>query len=237
VRYLRATTAVAGLAVLAAVGVFSPLGTGTSSELAYAQSSGSQVSQLLAQVRRNAKVSERLNAGFFRAPQTQGYTGSTFRPTDSDTAYTADRGDSSLSLDATRASNETEQNSSGATVVKQVPQTTGTFEVPLDVPNRAQVVEVQSSYKDAAGGNGMQFQVVKLGQLGDQAQALFDARSTDGRTGTDTTQLGQNAFRVDNSRNRYVLRVKIDDVNPETRFYGITIQYVIGKDVPGAPSS
>jgi len=236
------------LAGLAAAGLFSPLGAGSSPELAYAQSGRSEVSQFLAQLRRNAKVSERLNAGFFRAPQTRQFVGSAFRPTDSDTAYTADRGDSALSLDATRQ--KVTQTGSGDTAtvkVEDVPQTTGVFEIPLDVPNRAQVVEIQRSYRDVAGNNtstngqqapsGFQFQVVQYGQLGDQGKTLFDARSTDGKTGTDTTQLGSNTFRVDNSRNRYVLRVRIDDTNADTRFYGFTLQYVIGKDVPGAPKS
>jgi hypothetical protein len=40
---------------------------------------------------------------------------------------------------------------------------------------------------------------------------------------------------VNNSTNRYLLRVTIDDTNANTKFYGFTIQYVIGKGVPGAP--
>jgi hypothetical protein len=235
VRHLRTIAGACALGALVAASVLVPSGGGPSTELAFAQSSGSQVSQLLAQLRRNAKVSERLNAGFFRAPQTRQFAASAFRPLDSDTAFTADRGDSALSLDATRASDDTEQNPQGQTVVKRVPQTTGTFELPLDIPNRAEVVEVQTSYKDAGGGSGMQFQIVKYGQLGDQPAALFGTHSTDGRTGTDTTQLTSNKFRVDNSRNRYVLRVQLDETNPDTRFYGFTIQYVIGKGVPGAP--
>jgi hypothetical protein len=33
-----------------------------------------------------------------------------------------------------------------------------------------------------------------------------------------------------------VLRVTIDDTNSATKFFGLTIQYVIGKGVPGAPA-
>ena len=36
-------------------------------------------------------------------------------------------------------------------------------------------------------------------------------------------------------REGHVLRVTIDDTNVNTKFYGMTIQYVIGKGVPGAP--
>jgi hypothetical protein len=42
---------------------------------------------------------------------------------------------------------------------------------------------------------------------------------------------------VNDSLKRYVLRVTLDDVQANTRFYGITVQYVIGKGVAGAPSS
>jgi hypothetical protein len=245
VRHARSIAGLALLALLAGLGWVAPFRT-SNPELALAQGGRSEISQFLAQLRRNAKVSERLNAAFFRAPQTRQFAGSAFRPLDSDIAYTADRGDSGLSLDATRPSDETEQQG-GQTVVKRVPQTSGTFELPLDIPNRAQVVEVETSYKDSAGNNtivsgqqqpsGFQFQIVRYGQLGDQPTQLFSTRSTDGRTGTDATPSAFRAFRVDNSRNRYVLRVTITDTSAATRFYGFTLQYVIGKGVPGAPTS
>jgi len=50
-----------------------------------------------------------------------------------------------------------------------------------------------------------------------------------------TESLMGSGFQVNNSTSRYVLRVTIDDTNANTKFYGITIQYVIGKGVPGAP--
>lgn len=218
---------------------------------AQAQSAGQpSFSDVLAQLRRNSKVSERLNAGFFRAPQTRAFVGSAFRPTDSDIAFTADRGDSGLSLDPTRRSNEVETQGQGneqKMVIKEVPQTRGTFEIPLDIPNRAEVVSVEASYRDAAGGGGMGFSVVKLGRLGDGADERLQLPSgadpaagfpsTDNATHTNARlPLKDGKFRVDNSRNRYVLRVHMFDTNPETRFFGYTIQYVIGVGVPGAPT-
>lgn len=237
------------LTALVAAGILSTLTAGSgSTDLAFAQGR-SQVAQFLAQLRRNAKVSERLNAAFFRAPQTRQFVGAAFVASDSDTAYTADRGDSSLSLDATRqvVRRENENDPTSPLVLENVAQTSGSFEIPLDIPNRAQVTEVQTSYADATGNNttvggqqqpsGFQFQIVRYGQLGDQGTSLLSTRSTDGKTGTDTTQLGNNAFRVDNSRNRYALRVTITDTAASTRFYGMTIQYVLGRGVPGAPTS
>ena len=217
---------------------------------AAAQSGGdAELSDVLAQLRRNAKVSERLNAGFFRAPQTRQFAGSGFHAVDDDIAYTADRGDFSISLDAARPGTQVVSNE-----VQAVPQTTGTFEIPLDIPNRAEVVEVAASYRDAQGGNnegapsGLGFSVVKVGQLGDQqeemlalpqgAEAALGFRSTDGATQSlQQLPLRNNGFRVDNSRNRYVLRVRIDDTSENTRFHGFTIQYVIGRGVPGAPAT
>lgn len=202
---------------------------------ALAQSGGqAELSDVLAQLRRNAKVSERLNAGFFRAPQTRQFAGSTFHPVDDDIRYTADRGDYSLSLDPQ--------------------ETSGTFEIPLDIPNRAEVVEVAASYRDAQGGNaqgvpsGLGFSVVRVGQLGDGAEeqlelpqgadAALGYRSTDGATqALQQLPLRGNGFRVDNSRYRYVLRVRIDDASENTRFHGFTVQYVIGRGVPGAPAT
>jgi hypothetical protein len=60
-------------------------------------------------------------------------------------------------------------------------------------------------------------------------------RSTDGHTGIDTLGLANSGFQVNNSKSRYLLRVTIDDTNSNTKFFGFTIQYVIGKGVPGAP--
>ena len=54
--------------------------------------------------------------------------------------------------------------------------------------------------------------------------------------GTDTLGLANSGFQVNNSTNRYVLRATITDTNSATKLYGFTIQYVIGKGVPGAPS-
>jgi len=257
---LRRVLAPAALCALALTGVLIAV-PGLPSGSAIAQSGTTSLGDVLAQLRRNAKVSERLNAGFFRAPQTRQYVGSAFNPTDSDTAYSADRGDSSLSLDATRPGTDVEAPPAGTTGVVgrtvAVPQTTGTFELPLDVPNRAEVVSVSASYRDAAGGNtttdgtqapsGLGFSLVRLGQLGESPEELLavpasslsslGVRSQDGRAGTFALPLRNNAFRVDNSRSRYVLRVRLDDVNPDTRFYGVTLQYVIGRNVPGAPQT
>jgi hypothetical protein len=217
--------------------------------VALAASGSTSLHDVLSQLRRNSKVSERLNAGFFRAPQTRAFVGSAFQPTNSNVQYIADRSDSSLSLAPTRPTTDTENNG-GTVTVKTEPQTTGTFEYPLDIPNRAQVVKVSASYRDTTGGNtttggqqapsGFGFQVVELGQLGADAKGLLSQpngiRSRDGQAETLNLPLADNGFRVNNSLKRYVLRVTIDDVQNDTRFYGITVQYVIGKGVAGAPS-
>ena len=49
---------------------------------ALAATTSTSLHDVLSQLRRNSKVSERLNAAFFRAPQTQGYSGSALKPTD-----------------------------------------------------------------------------------------------------------------------------------------------------------
>jgi hypothetical protein len=117
------------------------------------------------------------------------------------------------------------------------------------VPNRAKVVKVQASYADSSGNNtttsgtqatsGFNFQVMRFGLTGGSPTELLSnasgQRSTDGKTGTDTLSLASNGFQVNNSTNRYVMRVTIDDTNSATKFFGFTIQYVIGKGVPGAP--
>ena len=46
-----------------------------------ASAATTSLSDVLGALHRNAKVSERLNAGFFRAPQTQNYVASAFRQT------------------------------------------------------------------------------------------------------------------------------------------------------------
>ena len=219
-------------------------------------SAASRLSQFLGQLHRNAKVSERLNAGFFRAPQTRGYSGSAFRPTDSDTAFNVTTSDGALHLNGTRpGTSGTTDGTPDPTTQKQkvtidpVAQTQGTFEVPLQVPNRAKVIKVQASYADTAGNNtttngtqapsGFDFQVIKLGLTGGSPTELLTSatgqRSTDGKTGTDTLSLANSGFQVNNSTSRYLMRVTIDDTNVNTKFYGLTIQYVIGKGVPGAP--
>jgi hypothetical protein len=209
-----------------------------------ASAATTSLSDVLGALHRNAKVSERLNAGFFRAPQTQNYIASAFRPSDSDTAFTVNASDDSLQLKPTRL---------GTTVtsgtIDTVPQTQGSFEVPLQVPNRAKVVKIQASYADSTGNNtttngtqatsGFNFQVMQFGLTGGTPTELLSSangqRSTDGKTGTDTLGLANSGFQVNNSTSRYVMRVTVDDVNSATKFYGCTIQYVIGKGVPGAP--
>jgi hypothetical protein len=208
---------------------------------------------VLSQLHRNSKVTERLNAGFFRAPQTQGYVGSAFRPTDSDTAFTVDPTDDSLHLKPTRpgTTGTIDTTTTPNTVkVDTVNQTEGVFEAPLQIPNRAKVLKVQASYADSSGNNtttngtqapsGFKFEVIKLGLTGGSPTELLSTatgvRSTDGKNGTDTLGLANSGFQVNNSTNRYVLRVTIDDTNSATKFFGLTIQYVIGKGVPGAPA-
>ena len=212
---------------------------------------------VLAQLHRNSKVSERLNAGFFRAPQTQGFVGSMFHPTDSDTAFSVNPTDHSLQLKATRpgTTGTTDGKPDPTTGVQKVTldpvdQTQGVFEAPIQIPNRAKVIKVQASYADSAGNNtttngkaapsGFNFEVLKVGLTGGTPTELLASptgnRSTDGRTSTDTFPLANNGFQVNNSTTRYLLRVTIDDTNVNTKFYGMTIQYVIGKGVPGAPS-
>jgi hypothetical protein len=209
---------------------------------------------VLAQLHRNSKVSERLNAGFFRAPQTQGFIGSAFRPSDNDTAYSVNSTDDSLQLKATRPGNTgpVTPGTGGApdtVTLTPVDQTQGVFTAPIQIPNRAKVVKVQASYADSQGNNtttsgtqatsGFKFEVLQIGLTGGSPTELLSTptgiRSTDGKTGTDTLGLANSGFQVNNSLNRYVLRVTIDDTNVNTKFYGVTIQYVIGKGVPGAP--
>lgn len=212
---------------------------------------------VLAKLHRNSKVSERLNAGFFRAPQTQGFVGSMFRPTDSDTAYSVNGNDHALQLKPTRpGTTGTTDGTPDPTSNKQkvtidpVGQTEGTFEAPIQIPNRAKVIKVEASYADSSGNNtttngkaapsGFNFEVLKVGLTGGTPTELLASpsgdRSKDGSTSTDTLPLASNGFQVNNSTTRYLLRVTIDDASANTKFYGITIQYVIGKGVPGAPS-
>jgi hypothetical protein len=220
-----------------------------------ASAATTSLSQVLGALHRNAKVSERLNAGFFRAPQTQGFPATSLRPLDSDTAFQVNASDESLQLKGTRpgdTGNVTPGTGGAPDTVKigTVPQTQGTFEVPLQVPNRAKVTKVQASYSDSSGNNtttsgtqassGFNFQVLKLGLTGGSPTQLLSSaggvRSTDGKTGNDTLALASSGFQVNNSTSRYVLRVTIDDTNSATKFFGFTIQYVIGKGVPGAPA-
>ncbi|HEY7631097.1 MAG TPA: hypothetical protein VH817_10370 [Thermoleophilaceae bacterium] len=217
-----------------------------------ASAASTSLHTVLAQLHRNSKVSERLNAGFFRAPQTQGYIASAFRPTDSDTAFKVNAADDSLQLKAQRPgdSGPVDTTPSPNTVtLTPVDQTEGVFEAPIQIPNRAKVIKVQVSYADSSGNNtttnnvaapsGFKFEVLKFGLTGGTPAELLSTatgvRSTDGKTGTDTLGLANSGFQVNNSTTRYVLRVTVDDTNANTKFYGMTIQYVIGKGVPGAP--
>ena len=54
--------------------------------------------------------------------------------------------------------------------------------------------------------------------------------------GDEDPGLANSGFQVNNSTNRYVLRVTITDPSATAKLYGITVQYVIGKGVPGAPA-
>jgi hypothetical protein len=220
-----------------------------------AAAASTSLQTVLAQLHRNSKVSERLNAGFFRAPQTQGYIASTFRPLDSDTAFQVNTSDDSLQLKPTRPALPSGGGSgttgaTGPSGATSVDQTQGAFEVPIQIPNRAKVIKVKASYADSQGNNtttngtqapsGFKFEVLKYDLGGAHATELLSssagARSTDGRTTTQTLPLANSGFQVNNSTTRYVLRVTIDDTSSATKFFGFTIQYVIGKGVPGAPS-
>ena len=208
---------------------------------------------VLAQLHRNSKVSERLNAGFFRAPQTQGFVGAAFQPTDNQTAFTVNS-DQSLSLNATRMGDTgtvTPGTGGAPDTVKLDPvnQTQGVFETPIQIPNRAKVVKVQASYADSSGNNtttgttaapsGFKFEVLQVPNGGGNPTELLSnaagLRSTDGHIGTDIFGLANSGFQVNNSLNRYVIRVTIDGNDANTKLFGMTIQYVIGKGVPGAP--
>jgi hypothetical protein len=249
VRFRRIVLPGAGAAVVAAI--VSMLVGGPN----IAAAASTSLHTVLAQLHRNSKVSERLNAGFFRAPQTQGYIGSSFRPLDSDTAFQVNSSDDSLQLKATRpgaTGTVTPGSGGGPDTVKldSVDQTEGVFEVPLQIPNRAKVIKVQASYADSSGNNtttggtqapsGFKFDVVKYDLGGTNPTELLSTptgvRSTDGRTTTQVLPLANSGFQVNNSTSRYVMRVTIDDTNSATKFFGFTIQYVIGKGVPGAPS-
>jgi hypothetical protein len=217
-----------------------------------AQAASTSLHTVLAQLHRNSKVSERLNAGFFRAPQTQGFGPSAFQPTDSDTAFKVNASDDSLQLKATRPGDtgpvDTTPDPDTVTLTP-VDQTQGVFEAPIQIPNRAKVVKVQANYADSQGNNtttggtqapsGFKFEVIQETNAGGSPTELLSnsagLRSTDGKTGVDTLGLANSGFQVNNSLNRYFLRVTIDDTNANTKFFGFTIQYVIGKGVPGAP--
>lgn len=217
-----------------------------------AAAASTSLQAVLAQLHRNSKVSERLNAGFFRAPQTQGFSGAAFRPTDSDTAFRVNATDDSLQLKATRPGTtgpvDTTPDPDTVTLTP-VDQTQGVFEAPIQIPNRAKVVKVQASYADSSGNNtttggtaapsAFKFEVMQVGNTGASPTELLSnsagVRSTDGKSGTDTLALANSGFQVNNSSNRYLLRVTIDATDSNTKLYGFTIQYVIGKGVPGAP--
>jgi hypothetical protein len=216
-------------------------------------SAATSFTTVLNQLHRNSKVSERLNAGFFRAPQTQGFSGAAFRPTDNQTAFTVNA-DDSLSLNPQRNGNTgTVTPGSGgnpATItLDKVDQTEGVFEAPVQIPNRAKVVKVQANYADSSGNNtttsgnaapsAFKFEVLQLPNAGGNPTELLSnaagLRSTDGKTGVDTLALANSGFQVNNSTSRYVLRVTVNGTDTNTKLYGFTVQYVIGKGVPGAP--
>ena len=243
-RFPRRILPLGGLVAVLATGIAMILAGGPA---ALAASTSTSLHDVLSQLRRNSKVSERLNAAFFRAPQTQGYSGSALKPTDSDTAFSVSSADDGLSLNTDHVTVTTQ---GGNTVVSRTPQTSGTFEVPLQLPNRAKVTKLQASYNDSTGHNtspggtqaasGFNFELVQYSLLGDSSTELLGQttgiRSTDGRKGTDTLALANNGFQVNNSTSRYVLRVTITDTDATTKFYGFTLQYQLGKGVPGAPA-
>ena len=243
-RFPRRILPLGGLVAVLATGIAMILAGGPA---ALAATTSTSLHDVLSQLRRNSKVSERLNAAFFRAPQTQGYSGAALRPTDSDTAFTVGGADDGLSLDPDHV---TVTQQGGNTVVSRTAQESGTFEVPLQLPNRAKVIKVQASYNDSTGHNtspggtqatsGFNFELMQYGLLGDSSTELLSQssgiKSTDGRKGTDTLGLANNGFQINNSTNRYVLRVTITDTDSATKFYGFTLQYQLGKGVPGAPS-
>jgi hypothetical protein len=244
VRFRRRILPLSVLVAALATGIAMVLAGGPA---ALAATTSTSLHDVLSQLRRNSKVSERLNAAFFRAPQTQGYSGAALKPTDSDTAFTVSSADDGLSLSTDHLTVTTQ---GGNTVVSRTPQTSGTFEVPLQLPNRAKVTKLQASYNDSTGHNtspggtqapsGFNFELVQYGLLGDSSTELLaqttGIRSTDGRKGTDTLALANSGFQVNNSTSRYVLRVTITDTDATTKFYGFTLQYQLGKGVPGAPA-
>src|SRR5437762_1889017 len=83
-----------------------------------AATTSTSLHDVLSQLRRNSKVSERLNAAYFRAPQTQGYSGSALKPTDNDTAFSVSSADGGLSL---KADHVTVTEQGGNTVVARTP--------------------------------------------------------------------------------------------------------------------
>jgi hypothetical protein len=244
VRFRRRILPLSTLVAVLSIGVGMILAGGPA---AFAATTSTSLHDVLSQLRRNSKVSERLNASFFRAPQTQGYSGAALNPTDSDTAFSVSGADDGLSLAADHVTVTTQGSN---TVVSRTPQTSGTFEVPLQLPNRAKVTKLQASYNDSTGHNtspggtqatsGFNFELVQYGLLGESSSELLSQssgiRSTDGRKGTDTLSLASSGFQVNNSTNRYVLRVTITDTDAATKFYGFTLQYQLGKGVPGAPA-
>jgi hypothetical protein len=206
-----------------------------------ASAASTSLHDVLSQLRRNSKVSERLNAGFFRAPQTQSYPGSAFRPTDSDTTFSVSAADGGLSLKPVTTGGGTSGPSGPSGPTGPTTTAGSTFEVALQVPNRAKVVRIQASYNDPSGsGSAFKFEVVKYGLGGESPSELLSSSggisSTDGRKETKTLGLAGSGFQVNNSTGRYVLRVTITDPSGTAKLYGVTVQDVIGKGVPGAPA-
>jgi hypothetical protein len=243
VRFRRRILPLGGLVAVLSTAIAMILAGGPA---ALAATTSTSLHDVLSQLRRNSKVSERLNAAFFRAPQTQGYSGAALNPTDSDTAFSVSTTDDALSLKPEHVT----FNDTGTPVASRTAQTSGTFEVPIVLPNRAKVIKLQASYNDSTGNNtspggtqatsGFNFELLQYGLQGEASTELLaqttGIRSTDGRKGTDTLSLANSGFQINNSTNRYVLRVTITDTNAATKFYGFTLQYQLGKGVPGAPA-
>jgi hypothetical protein len=244
VRFRRRILPLGGLVAVLSTAIAMILAGGPA---AFAATTSTSLHDVLAQLRRNSKVSERLNAAYFRAPQTWPIAATSLKPTSSDTAFTVSGTDGGLSLSPDHI---TFTETGGAQVPARTAQTSGTFEVPIQLPNRAKVIKLQASYNDSTGNNtspggtqaptGFNFELIQYGLQGETPTELLSQstgiRSTDGRKGTDTLGLANSGFQINNSTSRYVLRVTVTDTNAATKFYGFTLQYQLGKGVPGAPA-
>jgi hypothetical protein len=243
VRFRRRILPLGGLVAVLSTAIAMILAGGPA---AFAATTSTSLHDVLAKLGRNSKVSERLNAAYFRAPQTWPIAATSLKPTDSDTAFTVSSADGGLSLSPDHIT----FGDTGTPVPARTAQTSGTFEVPIQLPNRAKVIKLQASYNDSAGNNtspggtqatsGFNFELIQYDLLGANATELLSQpggiKSADGRKGTDTLGLANSGFQINNSTSRYVLRVTITDTNAATKLYGFTLQYQLGKGVPGAPA-